>query len=151
MPRLIASFFGVGLLLRRVRGADIGSGTLAALVALPAALALGRVGVWAQVAAAAASLIASLTAPSAFVDPEDDPGWVVIDEVAGTFVATIGLGGVAALAGWAMFRVADILKPLFPGVAAAERLPGAWGITADDFLAGLYGLGAGWLVHHLIT
>ena len=41
-------------------------------------------------------------------------------------------------------RAADIFK-VAPGVAAAERLPSPWGITADDVLAGLYGLAAGWL------
>jgi len=42
-------------------------------------------------------------------------------------------------------RLADIFKVL-PGVAAAERLPGAWGVTLDDVLAGGYGLAAGWLL-----
>jgi phosphatidylglycerophosphatase A len=42
-------------------------------------------------------------------------------------------------------RLGDIFKVL-PGVAAAERLPGSFGVTADDVVAGLYGLAAGWLV-----
>ena len=42
-------------------------------------------------------------------------------------------------------RLADIFKVL-PGVAQAERLPGAVGITMDDVVAGLYGLAAGWIV-----
>jgi phosphatidylglycerophosphatase A len=32
-----------------------------------------------------------------------------------------------------LFRVFDVLKPWFIG--ASQRLPGGWGITADDFLA----------------
>ncbi|MGZ8755006.1 MAG: phosphatidylglycerophosphatase A, partial [Acidimicrobiia bacterium] len=47
------------------------------------------------------------------------------------------------------FRVADISKR-FPGVAAAERLEGALGITADDLVAGLWALAAGWLVQALV-
>jgi phosphatidylglycerophosphatase A len=77
---------------------------------------------------------------------EGDPGWVVVDEAAGTFVATIGLGVPAALVAWAVFRAADIFKSAFPGVAAAERLGGGVGITADDLVAGGYGLVAGVLV-----
>ena len=42
-------------------------------------------------------------------------------------------------------RLADIFKVL-PGVAAAERLPGAWGVAMDDVVAGVYGLGAGIVV-----
>jgi phosphatidylglycerophosphatase A len=40
-------------------------------------------------------------------------------------------------------RAADIFKVL-PGVRRAERLPGAVGVTADDAVAGLYGLAVGW-------
>ncbi len=61
-------------------------------------------------------------------------------------LATIGLGVPGALVAWVVFRVADIFKKAFPGVAAGERVGGALGITADDLVAGLYGLAAGWLV-----
>jgi hypothetical protein len=46
-------------------------------------------------------------------------------------------------------RLADIFKVL-PGVAAAERLPGAVGVTFDDVLAGGYGLAVGWLLVALL-
>jgi len=48
------------------------------------------------------------------------------------------------LAAFVVFRMADIFK--IPGVKQAERLPGAVGVTADDLVAGLYGL----LVGHLV-
>jgi phosphatidylglycerophosphatase A len=76
----------------------------------------------------------------------NDPGWVVIDETAGAALAVIGLGPTGAVAGWVMFRVADICKKGFPGVKAAERLRGGWGITGDDLVAGGYGLAVGWIV-----
>jgi phosphatidylglycerophosphatase A len=44
-----------------------------------------------------------------------------------------------------VFRIADISKKP-PGVAAAERLGGALGVTADDLVAGLWALAAGWFV-----
>jgi phosphatidylglycerophosphatase A len=75
-----------------------------------------------------------------------DAGWIVIDEAAGAFVATIGLLGWPALVGFLVFRVADIAKSRFTGVLQAEHLPGAIGITADDIVAGLYGLAVGHLV-----
>jgi phosphatidylglycerophosphatase A len=143
MARIIASFFGTGLILRRLRGADMGSGTVGALFALVLALLLGRVGVWAQAIALAIVIVAALVSVRPFASTEGDPGWVVIDEAAGTMVATLGLGVRGALVAWVVFRAADIFKRAFPGVAAAERLPGTVGVTADDLLAGLYGLAAG--------
>ena len=35
-----------------------------------------------------------------------------------------------------LFRFFDILKPL--GIHKMEKLPGAWGVMADDLLGGLY-------------
>lgn len=98
---------------------------------------------------AASLVVVSLVVVRPFAAEEGDPNWVVIDEAAGTLIATIGLGMPAALIGWAVFRLADITK-WFPGVAAAERLPGAVGVTADDLVAGLYGLGAGWALEWLL-
>jgi phosphatidylglycerophosphatase A len=129
----------------------MGSGTVASLFALPLSLLAGSIGgVWAQVACLVAITIGSLVAVRPFASREGDPGWVVIDEAAGTFVATLGLGLPGALAGWAVFRAADIWKRAFPGVAPAERLPGSLGVTVDDLIAGLYGLAAGWAVQAII-
>ena len=151
MARLIASFFGTGLILRRVRGRDIGSGTVASLFALAVAVAAQPLGIPFQVGLLVASAIACLIAVRPFLLTEGDPPWVVIDEAAGTFLATIGLGLVPALVAWAVFRLADIFKRRFPGVAAAEaRLPGAVGVLGDDLVAGLYGLAAGWLLQGLL-
>ena len=68
---------------------------------------------------------------------------MAIDETAGTVVAVIGLSGWPWLAAVAVARLADIFKVL-PGVRAAERAPGGIGITADDVVAGIYGLAVGW-------
>jgi phosphatidylglycerophosphatase A len=144
MYRVISSFFGTGLILGRIRGSDSGSGTLGALMALPIALWLGSWAGWAgQVIAAVAVSGISVWATSALAEQTGDAGWIVIDEVAGTFVSTIGLGGWAGLVAFVVFRLADIQKNWFPGVAQAERLRGGIGITADDLIAGGYGLLAG--------
>ena len=149
MHRAVASWFGIGLLLRRVRADDGGSGTLAAAFTMLLVWALAAPGWWAQAAAAFAVTGMSLWSARPFAADGNDPGWVVVDEAAGTLVATIGLGLPGALIGFIVFRVADITKR-FPGVATAERYPGAVGVTADDIVAGLWGLAAGWAAQLLI-
>ena len=70
----------------------------------------------------------------------EDPQTVVVDEVLGqwlTLAVVPGLDWRYWLAGFGLFRLFDIWKP-FPA-RAAERLPGGWGIVADDLVAGLYG------------
>jgi len=69
----------------------------------------------------------------------EDPGQVVIDEVAGQ-LATLFLTGAGvwgAVLGFLVFRVFDIVKP-WPA-RQFERLPGGTGIMADDVMAGIYG------------
>ena len=69
-----------------------------------------------------------------------DPGQITIDEAAGMLLALWGVPclGWQLVAALVLFRVFDIVKPL--GVDALQRLPGAWGVVADDLLAGLYAL-----------
>lgn len=65
----------------------------------------------------------------------NDPKEVIIDEVAGTWISMYGLSQSYLLPALFLFRVLDIIKP-FP-VNAAEKLPGGWGIMADDIVAGI--------------
>ncbi|MGC1424934.1 MAG: phosphatidylglycerophosphatase A [Terracidiphilus sp.] len=70
-----------------------------------------------------------------------DPQFVVIDEVAGQWIALLGSPadlrhGLIALV---LFRLFDIIKP-FPA-RQLEKLPEGWGIVFDDVAAGLYALG----------
>lgn len=165
MRRLCASWFGTGLILGRLRGSDMGSGTVAAAFTFAGGLVLMRFGWQTQLVAAVVVTGLSVWAAAPYSDParedrsapgvattkEGDPGWVVIDEAAGTLVAMIGLTLWPALVGWVVFRVADIFKTRFPGVKAAERPAGGVGITADDLVAGLYGLAAGWIVQSVLV
>jgi len=68
-----------------------------------------------------------------------DPGFVVVDEVIGQWIALAGAAPFSwkgALAGFALFRLFDVWKP-YP-IRRLESLPGGWGINADDVLAGVY-------------
>ena len=146
MARLVASFFGSGLILGRLRGSHRGSGTVGGALALAIALLVPPV--YGRLTALGGAIVLGIWSINALKLGDDDPGWVVIDEAAGTFLATIGLATPAAIVGWVIFRFADIAKKAFPGVAAAESVSG--GIMADDLVAGLYGLAAGWAVQLII-
>ena len=69
-----------------------------------------------------------------------DPGSIVWDEIVGYLVAMYLLPRHWSwmLSGFALYRLFDIWKP-FP-IRMVERLPGGWGIMADDVVAGAYAL-----------
>jgi phosphatidylglycerophosphatase A len=69
----------------------------------------------------------------------DDPGQVVIDEVAGQLLTLLltGVGWIGAIVGFFIFRVLDVIKP-FPA-RRLEHLHGGLGIMADDLMVALYG------------
>ena len=70
-----------------------------------------------------------------------DPQFVVIDEVAGQWIALLfsPFDWRHALIALVLFRAFDVTKP-FP-VRQLESLPEGWGIVFDDVAAGLYALG----------
>ena len=135
-----------------VPGSDIHNAMLALpiFLAVSLLLILGAIGVWSAAKAAAYAGI-------------EDPQFVVIDEVAGQHLALllplipIALPHLTAhmdlsdytiffalslvnwkylLLGFMLFRVFDIWKP-WP-LRRLEKLPGGWGIMADDWMAGIY-------------
>jgi phosphatidylglycerophosphatase A len=131
--RLLATFFGVGrfpLVPGTAASAVAALGYLLALHALPFPLyavllgALFFAGAW-----SAAFHAAELGVP--------DPGRIVVDEVCGQLVALALLpaGWLPVAVSFALFRFFDIIKP-WP-IRRLERLPGGWGIMADDVGAGL--------------
>jgi phosphatidylglycerophosphatase A len=135
--RWVVSFLGLGLV-------PVAPGTVGSLAALPPGLAL----LWLSPAALAAGVVVvvalGLWAIRA-AGAGDDPGWVVIDEVAGQWIALLALAhpsALGALAAFAAFRLFDIVKP--GPVGWAERLPGALGVMADDVLAGVLAAAVVW-------
>jgi phosphatidylglycerophosphatase A len=78
---------------------------------------------------------------------QTDPQRIVIDEALGQFLALfmVPIGWLPLLVTFAFFRFFDIIKP-YP-IRKLEKLPGGWGIMADDAGAGLV---TGILVHLLL-
>ena len=145
----IGTFFEAGLL-------KPGPGTYGSIAAVllwfgaahllhpaPVALAIGT-----AIAALAATLIGI---PAATIvareSGREDPGHVVIDEVAGQLIALIAIpvdwrhAAVSLL----LFRIFDIFKP--PPIRQLERLPGGTGIMLDDVAAGLFALLLAQIIH----
>lgn len=146
---LIATFFGAGYL--RPGPGTYGS-VAAVLLWLAAAHILHPSTAHLALGTALAALVVSLVGirASTLVAREagrEDPGFVVIDEVAGQLIALIALPatlGFAAL-GLLLFRLFDIFKP-WP-IRRLEALPEGTGIMLDDLAAGALAL----LVAHLFA
>lgn len=134
---LLATWFGTGLL-------PWAPGTWGSLAALPFAwLILSYLGpAWLFIAASLVFL-AGWWASSAMVRERDakDPGHIVIDEVAGQLLVLVAapLELRFFALGFALFRLADIVKP-WPASWADRRLKGGLGVMADDVLAAVYAL-----------
>jgi phosphatidylglycerophosphatase A len=133
--RLIASWFGAGLL-------PWAPGSWGSLAALPLAWAIVLLGskLWLLVAAVAVFVLGCVAAEYAVRDGgEQDPGWIVIDEVAGQWltllVLPLDLGAYAI--GFVLFRLFDIWKP-WPIRQVERRYGGGFGIMTDDVLAAVY-------------
>lgn len=143
IPRLIATVFGVGTL----RPAP---GTWGSLAALPMAWGLHMVGGFALLAAA--TLVVFFlgwwaTAEATRGMDDHDPSEIVIDEVAGQWLALWALSWPATqheiaitalwpgcIAAFVLFRAFDIFKP--GPVGWADRRKDAFGVMLDDVIAG---------------
>jgi len=146
----LATFFGAGHL-------KPGPGTYGSAAALALWYAAARIFhpnllVLAAATAIAAILATAIGIPASTIVAREagreDPGFVVIDEVAGQLIALIAIPADwqhAALS-LLLFRLFDILKP--PPIRQLERLPKGTGILLDDVAAGLFALAVALLIHH---
>ena len=68
-----------------------------------------------------------------------DPGWIVIDEIAGLQVTLFLISPTLwhIVAGYLLFRFFDIFK-IFPANLCETRLSGGYAIAMDDVVAGIY-------------
>jgi len=146
VAKAVATMGGIGF-------APKASGTVASAVAiLPAWLLHWAGGFWLFALATLAAIVGGWWATKVYVSEQPidaDPSEVVIDELAGQWVALLPLSAGLTAAGVAphifpypgwigafvFFRLFDIWKP--GPVGWAERRHGAFGIMADDVVAGL--------------
>jgi len=86
----------------------------------------------------AALVVAALVALNSLTLESNDPGYIVIDEVAGMLVAMAGqsISFLSLLAGFLLFRLFDIVKP-YP-IRRVEVFRKGYGILADDIIAGIF-------------
>ena len=129
LPLLVATMAGIG----RLKPAP---GTCGSLVVLPTAL-LGPIS--ALLLALLLTLIGFYAVRDVLRDtPNQDPGWIVVDEAAGMLLALAGLSLDASIWGvliaFGLFRIFDILKP-WP-ISWADQQKGAFGVMLDDIVAG---------------
>jgi len=129
----LAFGFGAGL-------APRAPGTVGSLVALPMYLALSALSVSAYLAVVAGLFFLGVWATGRTeraIGAHDHPG-IVFDEIVGQLVAlTLApLTVTALLLAFGLFRLFDIWKP-FPIGWLNRRVPGGWGIMADDLVAGI--------------
>jgi len=131
---LLSSWFGVGRL-------PLAPGTWGTLGAVPPVLIISYFGpVPAVISLAVIIPLAVWTSGiSQKLLGKDDPPEVVIDEVAGYFVAVFLLpfSWWSFIPGFLLFRIFDILKP-FPIRMIHKKVKGGIGICLDDIAAGVY-------------
>ncbi len=135
--RLALSVLGTGYIPR-------GGGTVASLIALVPAWFLAP---YPLILAAVIIILFALGVWGSFYAERrgwthDDPR-VTLDEFCGMLVAVLWLPLPSSLLGsilifgiaFILFRLLDVFKP--PPLRLLERLPGGWGVMADDLAAGL--------------
>lgn len=160
----VATFFGIGFL-------KPGPGTAGSVAAVLLWLLFAALVEPSPPALRAATILAALLAlvtgiPAASIVEHEstydgsshkevahrDPGQIVIDEVAGQWIALLAFCGYGhadwphALLALVLFRIFDIWKP-YP-VRLLEQLQGGAGIVMDDIAAGIYALILGAIIGH---
>lgn len=81
-----------------------------------------------------------------------DPGWFVLDEAAGMWLAAAAIAPPSALrllVAFVLFRVLDATKP--PPLRRLEHAGSGWGIVLDDLGAGGYALALTVAIAHVLT
>jgi phosphatidylglycerophosphatase A len=115
-------------------------GTVAGLWGVPVAAAVTEIP-QPEIRYAVIAVIALLAVPvcqlaAAGLGSSGDPGPIVLDEIVALPIVFVGVPAMTwplLIAGYLLFRLCDVVKP---GLArSAEKLPGGWGIVADDCVA----------------
>ncbi len=130
-------FLATGFYVGRI---PLAPGSFGSLIGLPLALALAGIpSVLAILCTLLFTIFAVYVADAAEkILKQNDPGCIVIDEIAGMMVSLTGLPltPITIALGFIVFRILDILKP-FPIRHLDKRIPGGLGVVADDVAAGV--------------
>ncbi len=151
----LAVWFGAGL-------SPVAPGTAGSLAALPFGAALlwaGGAWGWLWLGLATLLLLPLGAWAAAHYDRQTgghDAGAIVVDEVAGQWIALLPVAPISVsgnawwqfLAAFGLFRLFDIAKP-WPIGWIDRRIQGGWGVMADDVVAGLYAGVLTWLAIRL--
>jgi phosphatidylglycerophosphatase A len=146
VKRLLGTAFGLGLL-------PVAPGTWGTLLGVALAFLVGLLETTATQQLVLLGLACAVTVvgvPLARAAEKEaarqDPGWFVLDEVAGYLVAVLGhpLTWPYLLGAFVAFRVFDIWKP--PPIRRLEKEGGGIGVMADDLMAGIYANVAVWVI-----
>ena len=131
----LATLFGIG----RIPWAP---GTWGSLVSLPLCYACLKVGPFFQMGITLVVIILAIVAAEHFErqSHQHDSKEVVIDEMAGMMVTMtwLPISWQSFLLSFVVFRFLDIVKP-FPISFFDRRVPGGFGVVADDVVAGVLG------------
>ena len=115
-------------------------GTFGSLIGLPLCFALTRISLAPAMLGTLFFIFFAVCIADAAekILKQNDPGCIVIDEIAGMMVTLIGLpfNPITVVIGFIIFRILDILKP-FPIRNLDKRIPGGLGVVADDVAAGI--------------
>ncbi len=132
-------FFATGFYIGKIPFAP---GTFGSIIGLPLCFVLSKIELPIAVFCTLVFiLIAILIAHDAEkILNKNDPGCIVIDEIAGIIVTLLGMpfNLITVAAGFFIFRIMDIFKP-FPIRVLEKRLTGGTGIVLDDVAAGIFG------------
>jgi len=150
IPWIIATWFGSGLLPKA-------PGTWGSLAAIPFAYLFSIYTCpYAQLFGITALFFIGICVSDKIEESAQikDPGFIVVDEVVGQWMALLPLPFLytiidnnsfylysvpIAVAGFLVFRLFDIWKP-WPVNYADKNIPGGYGIMFDDVIAGMYAL-----------
>jgi phosphatidylglycerophosphatase A len=117
-------------------------GTFGSIIGLPICFLISRLNIFLSVIGALLFIFFAIwvAAAAGKILKKEDPGEIVIDEIAGVIVTFVGLPFTlkTAIAGFVIFRAFDILKP-FPIRTLEKKVAGGPGIVLDDVMAGIYG------------
>ena len=140
----LATYFGFG-------NSKFAPGTVGSLATLPLAFVLAyNFGLQGIISGVVVSFVIGVLATAEVLKhTPHDPGFVVIDEVAGQLLTFASVAGFLQgrttealgvyLCGFVLFRIFDIIKPQ-PVRWADQKILNAWGVMLDDIIAGTYAM-----------